>query len=270
MKNISDLIRILRKKTDAPITECKKSLIKSNGNIDKAEEILIIKLGNNAIRRISNETNESLINIYISKDKKYGSILEVSCETDFSTRNSILNELSKKITCLASLNNLSNLFEIDKLILRNCNIKNIKDNISGKICENIKFKRYRNFETENLLAYYLHNNNKIGVILEFSGNSKIVKYLAMHIAACQPKSISSKDIPIKYLKKEKFIAESKVCKLNKSSKIKSKIVENLINKYIKENALIYQRFIKSENKTVGDILIEKNIKIKKFILYTSK
>lgn len=262
INNISkDLIKTLRRKTSISLIKCKQALIESNGNIELAIDNLR-KLGlNTDCKKSGRSTPSGLIFIKILPNQKKGLIIEINCETDFVSKNRIFQEFIETISITAlheSIDNINILrvrFEKQRLIL------------SNQVNENIRISRFM-IITGSVLSSYIHRS-KIGVIIAASGdinnNNNIMKHIAMHIAARNPKYIDVHHIPNNIINQERYIQTEIVKGSIKSPKILTKIIEGRIAKFINNIVLTKQEFILDTTKNVKNILDEYHIKIDNFI-----
>lgn len=279
----------LREKTGAGMMECKKALTETNGNIDKAAEILRQKGIIAAAKKAEKPSEEGIVVTNISPDKKSGVILEINTQTDFVARNDSFIELTKIIANKALENKPRN---IDELLKLKAGSETIEDLISlniSRIGENIKVRRLEIFELKNnngIIGTYVHPiGNKIGVLvkLEITGDKvicaeefvSIAKDISMHIAASQPQPefINKTEIPKDVIEKEKSIELGKEDLAKKPPEIREKVVMGRLDKILAQRCLLEQPFIKDQTVTVTKYLHEKSksvgaeIKIAQFARY---
>ncbi|AGF47609.1 translation elongation factor Ts [Candidatus Kinetoplastidibacterium crithidiae] len=264
----ASLVKELREKTDAPMMECKKALIESEGDISRAEEILRVRLGSKASKAASRLASEGLIGIYtcIENDMSIGVLVEVNCETDFVAKNSDFINFVDNIAKIIANKNPENIDALLNLQYNNDTVDVFRSELVGKIGENISIRRFERISSSNKISSYNHNG-KIGVLVDFNGDSSIGKDLAMHIAATKPKAIDESGISQEDLAIEKSIAKEKAINSGKPKEIVEKMIEGSIQKFLKEVTLVSQQFIKNDKQTVNQMLKEKNSNINKFIYY---
>ena len=263
-------VKALRDKTDAPMMECKKALIESGGEFEKAEEILRVKLGSKAGKTAARITAEGAVAIQITG--AVGTIIEVNCETDFVAKNddflSFVGDLSKLMS-----NNSEPELTVDSLkemkLTDNNSVEEVRTRLIGKIGENISIRRFRNMKAKGTLHKYLHGT-KIGVLLDLDGGTaEIGKDVAMHIAAMKPKALDISGIDQSLLDKEKRVAREKAIKSGKPVEIIEKMVSGAVNKYVKEISLLGQVFVKADDgkQTVAEYLKSNGATVKAFELF---
>jgi elongation factor Ts len=257
----------LRAKTDAPMMECKKALTEANGDMEKAEEILRVKLGNKAGKAASRVTAEGAVASAI--EGKVGALIEVNCETDFVTKNDSFLALCNAAAQLIAKHNPA---DIDALGALPCEIdgfgptlEDARKGLIGKIGENMSFRRFKRVEGSSVTCY-LHSG-RIGVMVEFEGSETAARDVAMHIAAMKPVALSSADVPAELVAKERSVAEAKAAESGKPAEIVTKMVEGSIAKYLKEVSLMDQAFVKNDKQTIAQMLKENATTVSAFTMY---
>src|ERR1043165_8595672 len=191
----ASMVGALRAKTDAPMMECKKALTEADGDFDKAEELLRVKLGSKAGKAASRITAEGVVAAAVSGST--GAILEVNCETDFVTKNDSFLALAKAAAELVAKNNPADVAALSSPAFSQDGfgptLEDVRKGLVGKIGENMSFRRFKRYEGGKL-ASYLHGT-RIGVLVEYEGDESAAKDVAMHVAAMKPVSLSSADVP---------------------------------------------------------------------------
>lgn len=273
----ASMVAELRAKTDAPMMECKKALTEAEGNMEKAEEILRVKLGNKAGKAASRVTAEGVVASFM--EGGIGSLVEVNCETDFVTKNDSFLALVNAVAQGIVKHNPTDVDAIGAMPFSldgfGPTIEDVRKGLIGKIGENMSVRRFKRFEGSQL-ASYLHGT-RIGVVVEFAGDEAAAKDVAMHVAAMKPVSISSADVPAELVAKERSVAAAKAAedaskaqaegKPVQSAEIVAKRIEGGVQKYLKEVSLFNQAFVKNDKQTVEQMLQEKATTLKSFTLY---
>ncbi|WP_041186212.1 translation elongation factor Ts [Candidatus Kinetoplastidibacterium desouzai] len=268
MSNISAaLVKELRLKTDAPMMECKKALLESEGDIVRAEEILRVRLGSKASKVSSRIAADGLIGLYINDDSNVGSLIEVNCETDFVAKNIDFIDFVNNLAKIVAVNNPKDIDSLLSLPYDDKTVELYRAFLVGKIGENISIRRFNRISSNNKVAGYNHNG-KIGVLVNFDGDLSVGKDIAMHITATRPKAINVEGINKSDLESEKLVASEKAANSGKSKEIIEKMVEGSINKFIKEVTLLSQPFIKNDKQTVQQMLEGTKSSIYDFICYS--
>ena len=264
----ASMVAELRAKTDAPMMECKKALTEAEGNMDKAEEILRVKLGNKAGKAASRITAEGVVAASIQGTT--GALVEVNCETDFVTKNDSFLTLAKAAAELVARHNPANVEALGALPYSQDSygptLEDVRKGLIGKIGENMSFRRFKRFEGSNKLASYLHGT-RIGVVVEYTGDEVAAKDVAMHVAAMKPVALASSDVPAELIEKERNVATAKAAESGKPADIAAKMIEGSVQKYLKEVSLFNQPFVKNDKQTVEQMLKAANTTVKGFTLY---
>ena len=259
------LVGALRAKTDAPMMECKKALTEAEGDMDRAEEILRVKLGSKASKASSRITAEGVVASYIAGN--VGSLIEVNCETDFVTKNDDFLALANTCAKLIAEHNPADIAALGALPLDGKTVEEVRAALVGKIGENMSFRRFVRFDTTAKLVSYLHGT-RIGVVVEFDGaDEQVGKDVAMHIAAMKPVSLSSDQVPAELIEKERSVAALKAAESGKPADIAEKMVEGSVQKFLKEVSLLNQTFVKNDKQTVEQMLKSVNATVKAFTMF---
>ncbi|AJG19794.1 translation elongation factor Ts [Cupriavidus basilensis] len=260
----ASMVAELRAKTDAPMMECKKALTEAEGNLEKAEELLRVKLGNKASKAASRVTAEGVVVSFI--EGSTGALVELNCETDFVSKNDDFMAFSNKVAELVAKQNPADVAALSALEIDGVTVEATRTALIGKIGENLAIRRFARYANGGKLAAYLHGT-RIGVMVEFDGDETAAKDVAMHVAAMKPVSLSSADVPADLIAKERSIAEQKAAESGKPAEIVAKMVDGSVQKYLKEVSLFNQTFVKNDKQTVEQMLKAANTTVKGFTLY---
>ena len=277
---MSDIEKVkkLRQSTGAGFKDCNSALKESNGDLDKAVEILRVKGIAKATKKMSRDAREGVI--VISGNQEKTSLIEINCETDFVAKNEDFINYAKEVS---EINNIC-LSDVEKLNKSKMgNGKNVEENLVAliaKIGEKITFGKMFTIENQNSLIFtYQHsvikdNVSKLGVILSLDSSVKndtiniFGKQLCMHIAASSPLGLMPEDIKKNIIEKEIELIKEELKNSGKPEDIAKKISAGKINKFKEENSLMTQNWVMEPKKRVKDIMSEINIpslKIKEFI-----
>src|SRR3954471_20922751 len=206
----ASMVAELRAKTDAPMMECKKALTEAEGNFEKAEEILRVKLGNKAGKAASRITADGVVSAAI--DGSTGALVETNSETDFVAKNDSFLALANAAAQLVAKHNPADVAALSALPHSQDGfgptLEDVRKGLIGKIGENMSFRRFKRFEGGNKLVSYLHGT-RIGVVVEYTGDEVAAKDVAMHVAAMKPVSLSSAEVPAELIAKERAVAVGK-------------------------------------------------------------
>jgi elongation factor Ts len=264
----ASMVAELRAKTDAPMMECKKALTEAEGNFEKAEELLRVKLGNKAGKAAARITAEGVVTSFI--DGTTGALLETNCETDFVTKNDSFLALAGAAAELIAKKNPADVAALGALPYSQDGfgptLEDVRKGLIGKIGENMSFRRFKRFSGSNKLAAYLHGT-RIGVVVEYEGDETAAKDVAMHAAAMKPVALTSNDVPQELIQKERSVATAKAAESGKPADIATKMIEGSVQKYLKEVSLFNQPFVKNDKQTVEQMLKAAKTDVKAFTLY---
>ena len=206
----ASMVAELRAKTDAPMMECKKALTEADGDMNRAEEILRVKLGNKAGKAASRVTAEGVVSAAVNGTT--GALVEINCETDFVSKNDSFLAFAKSAAELVAQHNPADVAALSALPLSQDGfgptVEDVRKGLIGKIGENMSFRRFRRFSGSNKLASYLHGT-RIGVVVEYEGDEVAAKDVAMHVAAMKPVALTSADVPANLIEKERAVAAGK-------------------------------------------------------------
>ena len=261
MSNL-DLLKKLRDITGAGMMECKKYLDKSNNDLDAAVKLMRSEGGVKADKKSSRIAADGLVS-YISNSEK-ALLIEVNSETDFVARSddfkNYVNDVCQ-IILETKHKNISDL-EKDKVIFDK--LEEIRNNIITKLGENIIIRRFKVIDNRDVYISGYTHNGKIGafVVLE-SEDPDIAKDICMQIVASNPLALDESSIDQAILNNEKDIYKAELDKIDKKDDIKRNILEGKIKKFITENTLINQPYIKD-----GSLTLKKILKNNKIIDYT--
>ena len=273
----ASMVAELRAKTDAPMMECKKALTEAEGNFEKAEELLRVKLGSKAGKAASRVTAEGVVTL--AREGDVAALVEINCETDFVTKNDSFLAFANAVAEGIVKNNPADLAALGAMPLSmdsfGPSVEDVRKGLIGKIGENMSVRRFKRF-AGGKVASYLHGT-RIGVAVEFEGDENAAKDVAMHVAAMKPVSLSSADVPAELVARERSVAAAKAAedavkaqaegKAVQSAEIVTKRVEGGVQKYLKEVSLHNQTFVKNDKQTVEQMLKEKATVVKSFTLY---
>lgn len=282
MANISaQLVKELREMTGAKMMDCKKALVETEGNIEKAVEFLREKGLADAAKKSGRVAAEGVVKTYISDDKKIGTVLEFNCETDFVALNeefvAFADKLAKMVaeTSVATVEDLLN----EKFDGDATTSESLKALIA-KLGENMSVRRFTKFSVEKgIVKSYIHGGGRIGVLVEVACEKdsevldEVAKEVCMQIAAANPLFLSKDDVDAESMEKEKEIYRVQALNEGKPENIVEKMVMGRIQKYFKEVCLLEQLWVKDGDKSINKFLEEKSkevgspITVTRFVRY---
>ncbi len=274
----ASMVGELRAKTDAPMMECKRALTEAGGDMDKAEELLRVKLGSKASKAASRITAEGIVAIHVDRaaGSTRGAIVEINCETDFVARNDDFLAFGNMLAELVATRDPADVEALSALEVDGTTVETRRAALIGKIGENMSIRRFRRFAGDAKLASYLHGT-KIGVVVEYTGDDVAAKDVAMHIAAMKPVALTAAEVPAELIEKERSVASLKAAedaekakaegKAAQSPEIVTRRVEGAVQKYLKEVSLYAQPFVKNDKQTVEQMLKAANTQVRGFTMY---
>lgn len=270
MEVTAQMVKELREMTGAGIMNCKKALVETDGDFDKAVEVLREKGLATAAKKSGRIAAEGLIAAYISEDGKQGALVEVNCETDFVAKNEEFKVFAKRVAKQVIVKGVKTVDELVETTMEDYEGKNVKTVLTeliAKIGENMSVRRFETFICENgVLESYIHGE-RIGVMVQLacdkaSDDLKVIaKELALQIAAMNPICISSAELPADKLETEKQIYRTQALEEGKPEAIVEKMVQGRVKKYYKEVCLIDQAWVKDGDKSIGAYLKEESTKL---------
>ncbi len=264
----------LRQMTGAGMMDCKKALQEVEGDFDKAIEILRKKGQKLANKRADRSANEGIVIAKTTDDQKYGAIMMLNCETDFVAKNEDFINFAHTIIDTVIANKPSNMEELKSTKMSdNLTIEEKLTDMIGKIGEKLVLYKFDSLQTERVFAYN-HHGNKLGalVALNKDGSEEIDKAgheIAMQIAAMNPAGVDKDDVPQEVIDREMEIGRDQARQEGKPENIIEKIAEGKLNKFLKENTLMNQEFIREAKTPVRDYLkkVDSDLKVVDFRRY---
>lgn len=260
------IVKELRERTGAGMMDCKKALVATEGDMEKAIDFLREKGLSQAAKKAGRVAAEGAVVAHVTEDGKVGAIVEVNCETDFVGQNENFQALAKSIAALIVETNPP---DVETLLASELDGKAVKDVVTeaiAKIGENISVRRFVRFESAEGKVYsYIHAGGKIGVLVDMKGGDlELGKDIAMQVAAANPQYLDRTEVPASELEHEKDILTEQARNEGKPEKIIEKMVLGRINKYYKDVCLVDQEFIKDGDLTISKLLKSKNAEVARF------
>ena len=264
----AEQVKILREKTGAGMMDCKKVLTETNGDEEKAIELLRERGIAKAAKKSDRIAAEGLVATYVTEDQKVGVVVEINAETDFVAKNeefrSFVADVAKQVAeknpaTLEELLAQTSIVETDKTV---------QDVLTNKIAtfgENMSIRRFERFESNGLVESYIHGDGKIGVLVELEGgDSNLAKDVCMQIAAARPEYLSREEVPQDRVDHEMEILKAQAVNEGKPEAVAEKIVQGRIGKFYGEICLVEQDFVKDPDQKVGKLVESKGAKIIRF------
>jgi elongation factor Ts len=263
----AELVKELREKTGAGMMDCKKVLTETDGDMEKAAELLRERGIAKAAKKSSRVAAEGLVAAYVSEDKKVGSVVEVNSETDFVAKNeefrAFVNDIAKQV----ATKNPATVEELlsQKYLDTESTVQEVLTSKIATIGENMSVRRFARYEAQGLVESYIHGDGKIAVLVNFEkGEETLAKDVCMQIAAAKPEYLSREEVPAEAVQKEMEILKVQAMNEGKPAEIAEKMVQGRIGKFYSEICLLDQEFVKDASMKVGDLIKSKDGKIVAF------
>ena len=264
----ASLVKELREKTGAGMMDCKKVLTETDGDLEKATELLRERGIAKAAKKSGRVAAEGIVEAYISEDGKVGAIVEVNSETDFVGKN---EEFRTFVMNVAKQVVEKNPADVESLLAQDSIEepgKTVQEVLVGKIAtigENLNIRRFARFASEGLVEKYIHGDGKIAVLINMKkGSKEVAKDVCMQIAAARPEYLNEESVPAERIEKEKEILKIQTMNEGKPEDIAEKIVEGRIGKFFSEICLLDQQFVKNPDIKVSQLLKEKDAEVVEF------
>ena len=245
----ASMVKELRERTSLGMMDCKKALVASEGDIDQAIEDLRKSSGLKAAKKAGRTAAEGVVLAKVADDNSFGVLVEVNSETDFAARDQGFLAFASKVTEAAFAAK-----QDDIAVLMQGELSDAREALVQKIGENITPRRIVMLEGANVGAY-VHSNSKIATLIVLTaGDRELAKDIAMHVTAINPRVVSRDDMTAEEVEKEKDIIKAQPDMAGKPDAIVDKMMMGRINKFLAENSLTEQPFVKNPDQKISDLL----------------
>lgn len=244
-------VKELRERTGLGLLECKKALAAAGGDIEVAIEELRKSSGMKAAKKAGRTAADGVVAIKISDDGSFGVVVEVNSETDFVARDDNFLAFVQQVT-----NKAFELRSDDVAMIAGDEVEEARQALVQKIGENIGVRRVANVTAAaGVVGGYVHGNNRIAVLVELKGGDQdLARDVAMHVAAVNPAVVAPENMPEELIAKEREIFTAQAQESGKPAEIIEKMIDGRIRKYLSENSLTEQPFVKDPDTTVGKLV----------------
>jgi elongation factor Ts len=245
------LVKELRERTGLGLLECKKALAEANGDVDAAIEALRKSSGMKAAKKAGRTAADGVVAIKTADDGAFATMVEVNSETDFVARDENFLGFVGAVVDKAFSQRIN---EIETLAADD--IEDARQALVQKIGENISVRRVITHEVEGgVIGGYVHGNHRIAVLVSLKGGSEeLARDVAMHVAAVNPQVVSPADMPEDVVAKEREIYAAQAADSGKPAEIVEKMIDGRVRKFLAENSLTEQAFVKDPDQTVGKLV----------------
>lgn len=258
------LIKELRERTGLGMMECKKALQAADNDVEKAIEEMRKSSGMKAAKKAGRTAAEGVVTIRLAEDGSYGVMLEVNSETDFVARDDgFLGFVGSVVDAAYSTR------QSDVAVLMGGELEQAREALVQKIGENISVRRVAEITGDDgVVGGYVHGNSRIAVLVQLrGGDAELAKDVAMHVAAVNPQVVSADDMPAEVVAKEKEIFAAQAQESGKPAEIIEKMIGGRIRKFLAENSLVEQAFVKDPDQTVGKLVAAAGAEVLAFSRY---
>lgn len=259
-----DLIQKLRERSGVGMLDCKKALEEANGDIEEAVSLLRKKGLSVAAKRSDNLTENGTVEAFVNQH--YSSLVEISCETDFSARTESMRQFSKTVAQTAASeidsSNINNLLEATAFN-NSLSVQTLLNELIAKICESIKVARVKSFklDTNAVAGIYIHPDNSVASMVEIISDreltteekkeiSDVAREICMQVAVSKPLAVRPSDLEQRIIENEKEIARTQLAQTTKPENMWEKIIEGKLKKFYEDVCLLNQKFIKDDSITI--------------------
>ena len=258
------LVKELRERTGLGLMECKKALAAANNDVEKAIEELRKSSGMKAAKKAGRTAADGVIAVRVAEDGSYGVMLEVNSETDFAARDEGFLGFVGTVVDAAYDSK-----QTDAVALMAGGLESAREALVQKIGENIGVRRIAASNADDgVVGSYVHGNKRIGVLVQLKGgDAELAKDVAMHVAAVNPQVVSPADMPEELVAKEKEIFTAQAQDSGKPAEIIEKMIGGRIKKFLAENSLVDQAFVKDPDQTVGKLVSAAGAEVLSFVRY---
>ncbi|MGK0500501.1 MAG: elongation factor Ts [Oceanicoccus sp.] len=259
----ASMVKELRDRTGLGMMECKKALAAAGGDIDAAIEEMRKNSGMKAAKKAGRTAAEGIVSAKVAEDGSYGMLVEVNSETDFAAKDENLKGFVTKVTDAAFAAK-----QTDVVALMAGGLDAEREALVQKIGENIGVRRSVLVESDGVVGSYVHSNNRIAVLVSLTGGDvELAKDVAMHVAAVNPQVATPEDMPADVVNAEKEIIKAQPDMAGKPAEIVEKMMGGRIKKFLKENSLTEQSFVKNPEVTVGQLIKDGGAVLNSFVRF---
>ena len=263
------LVKELREKTGAGMMDCKKVLTETDGDLEKASELLRERGIAKAAKKSGRVAAEGLVEAYISEDGKVGAAVEVNSETDFVAKNEEFKTFVADVARQVAIKNPATVEELlaqESIAVAGKTVQEVLIDKIATIGENMSVRRFVRFETaEGMVEKYIHGEGKIAVLVNMENSDKeLAKDVCMQIAAARPEYVDRNSVPADRVEKEMEILKAQAMNEGKPAEIAEKMVQGRIGKFYGEICLVEQPFVKNPDEKVSKLLEAKGATVVEF------
>ena len=258
------LVKELRDRTGLGMMECKKALAAADNDVEKAIEELRKSSGMKAAKKAGRIAADGVVAIRLAEDASFAAMIEVNSETDFVARDEGFLSFVGQVAGAAFDGR-----QADVAALMDGELEEARQALVQKIGENIGVRRVALCESaDGVVGSYVHGNNRIAVLVQMKGgDAELARDVAMHVAAVNPQVVAPENMPQDVVEKEKQIFTAQAQESGKPPEIIEKMIGGRIKKFLSENSLVEQAFVKDPDVTVGKLVAAAGAEVLAFTRY---
>jgi elongation factor Ts len=263
------MVMELRQKTQVSMMECKKALVSANGDMALAEENLLKSGAAKAAKKSDRVANEGAIFVADNAAHTASAMVELNCETDFVARGDDFKAFGERLAELALHHGVHDVEALSNMAYNDeHSVESMRNVLVAKLGENIQIRRAIALTTDTgCVMSYSHGGRIASLVKSHSHQQDAIKDIAMHVAAMKPSAITAAGIPAALVDKQQEIFMAQVMESGKPEAIASRIVEGKMQKFVDENALMGQAFVKEAKQKVADYLQAHQADVQSYVLY---
>lgn len=271
MQVTATMVKALRERTGAGMMECKAALVNAQGDIEAAIEDLRKAGAAKDDKRAAKVAADGTVVVAVSSDGVSATLVEVNCETDFVAKGEDFQGFARALALRVLNSEFSSVDELSEAAFseqdsRTVNV--VRQELVAKVGEKVAIRRFERITADaGVIGHYSHGN-RIAVMLALrGGDSTLAKDIAMHIAASAPLAISEHELPVAALEREREIISAQAAQTGRPADIVEKIISGKLKKYMAENTLLGQSFVKDPEQTVAKLLSSKQAEVTAYVRY---
>ena len=249
-------VKELREMSGVGMMECKKALVETDGDLNKALDLLRANSSLKAEKKASRVAADG--EIKIGKNSEYSSLIEINSETDFAAKDSKFKDFAAEVGEYLVNNKITDITDLSSIF------EEKRQSLIQSIGENIQLRRLQTLDVPSggCIGAYLHSDGKLAALVSIdTDNMELAKDLAMHVSATNPTCLQSEDIDPELLERERSIFLAQAEESGKDESIMEKMVEGKIKRFLSEVTLVSQGFVKNPDQSIEELLKENNTSI---------
>ena len=249
-------VKELREMSGVGMMECKKALVETDGDLNKALDLLRANSSLKAEKKASRVAADG--EVKIGKNSEYSSLIEINSETDFAAKDSKFKDFAAEVGEYLVNNKITDITDLSSIF------EEKRQSLIQSIGENIQLRRLQTLDVPSggCIGAYLHSDGKLAALVSIdTDNMELAKDLAMHVSATNPTCLQSEDIDPELLERERSIFLAQAEESGKDESIMEKMVEGKIKRFLSEVTLVSQGFVKNPDQSIEELLKENNTSI---------